>query len=125
MNKTFWDKLNDFPPVMCRLLARTPTPQGGVRPLTDEEIGHAADITVMEVRGTAWNTSWDRFTLNEVKRYTEACGIYLEDRANLRKHTNYIRRSPAFRYLQGTEPWRDYLSDLARHYLAECESKRN
>lgn len=122
MIKTFWNKLDDFPPAMCRLLARTSTPRGGVRPLTNEEIASHWRLTdptrtSSDVMSFSWRMSWDGVPLGQVRGFTEACGIFLEDRNNLRKHAVYIRRIPTWKYLQRSSLWKELFEPLARAYI--------
>lgn len=123
MIQTFWDKLANFPPVMCRLLARTNTQGGGVRPLTNEEIATNWRLTdptrqSSDVMSFSWKMSWDGVPLGQVRGFTEACGIFLEDRNNLRKHAVYIRRVPTWKYLQRSPLWKELFQPLASAYIA-------
>lgn len=123
MTQTFWDKLDAFPPIMVRLLARTNTQGGGVRPLTNEEVAANWRLTdpsrkASDVISFSWKMSWDGVPIGQVRGFTEACGIYLEDRNNLRKHSVYVRRVPTWKYLQRSPLWAELFSPLARAYLA-------
>lgn len=120
---SFWDKLASFPPVMVRLLARTVTSGGGVRPLTNEEIAINWRLTdpsrtANDVMSFSWRMTWDGVHIGEARGFMEACGIYLEDRNNLRKHSVYIRRIPTWKYLQRSPLWAELFEPLARAYIA-------
>lgn len=105
VRQTLWTKLSEFPPIACRLLARTKTPRGGVRAMTVEEIAKAAGISVLEVNSLSWKASWDDVPYKSIRRFVEACGIDLTNRADLRKHAAYIRRGAPFKYLKRSSDW--------------------
>lgn len=112
---------------MVRLLARTPTQGGGVRPLTNEEVATNWRLTdptrtSNDVISMSWKMSWDGVPLGQVRGFTEACGVYLEDRNNLRKHSVYVRRVPTWKYLKRSSLWNEFFYPLATAYIASRRS---
>lgn len=114
--KSMWDKFKDFPPIVCRLLSRTGE-EGAIRPLSTAEIATTSGLTTMQVMSLSWRDSWDDVPFRDMKRFSEACGVYLDNRNNLRKHTSYIKGMPTWKYLRKSPLWRELFEPLIREYL--------
>lgn len=114
---TFWEKLDSFPPIVCRLLARTRSDTGGIRPLSTEEIAQRFMTNPMNIMSLSWRCDWSGLDVKTVRSFTEACEVFLEDRDNLRKHAAYIRRVPTWKYLQTSPDWETLYRPLAIAYL--------
>lgn len=117
MKRSLWDKFEAFPPITCRLLARTRTPGGGIRAMTSEEIAAASGMSLMEVNSLAWLPSWDNVPVIKVRQFSEACGVDLTDRAQLRGHSSYIRRGASWKYLKQSPLWDVYYKPMIAAYL--------
>lgn len=115
---TFWDKLRDFPPCACRLLARRYEGGSRVIPLVDDEIAKKSGLPVMLVRSISWRDTWEGVPMEQVRAFTEGCGIYFEDRNNIRRYKSYIKRNLPFAYLTKSPYWKSYYEPLARAYLS-------
>lgn len=117
MKRTFWVKLTEFPPIVCRLLARIPTETGGVRAMTAVEIADRAGISEMEVNSLSWMTSWDSVPVTKVRAFTEACGVDLTSREKLRVHVAYVRGSGSWKYLKQSPDWRAVYEPMIKAYV--------
>lgn len=122
MKKTFWQKLEVFPPIACRLLARVKTDTGGVRAMTALEIATKAGMTEMKVNSLSWVVSWDGVPVSDAKAFTEACGIFLSDRASLRTHSAYVRRNAPWKYLKKSPEWSTVFRPMIMAYVKHVSS---
>lgn len=102
--KTHLDLLDEFPPALCRLIARH-----NRRGLTDGEIAKRAGWSIQKVVQIASMASWEYVPVGEASTFMSACGVYP---ANIRHHRRYIRRT-----LMGKNP-------LARLRLAPGSTLR-
>lgn len=118
MRQTLWQKLAEFPPVACRLLARERTATGGVRALTSAIIAQRSGMTVMEVNSLSWLTSWDSVPFVKIRPFMEACGIDLTNKEILRTHSSYIRRGAPFKYLKLSPDWEKVYKPLIIAYVS-------
>lgn len=70
-----FDKLAQFPPCIIRLLARK---AHGLRPLTHAEIAKASGLaisSVVRISLLSSPASWDRLTLETIKRFLKGCRV--------------------------------------------------
>lgn len=117
MKRSLWRKLESFPPITCRLLARTRTPGGGVRAMLSEEIAAASGLSTMEVNSISWLPSWDNVTVAKAKLFSEACGVDFTDRARMREHSAYIRRGASWTFLKQSPLWETYYKPMIGAYI--------
>jgi len=110
-------KLTRFPPLVCYLLARI-GPTASQRHPGDEAIAKAAGMTVNEVRSLAWNPSWDTCTVEQMIRFSNACGVNLNDRFGLHNHANIIKRNgnARFGYLRKDARWKHWFQPILLSY---------
>lgn len=95
--------LEEFPPCLCRLLARKPGKSR--KPLTSREIANAAGLSRDVVDQISRETSWDSIRIADMISFTRACGL---DILHMKRHREYIKRknwahlrhSPSQRYLE-------------------------
>jgi hypothetical protein len=103
---TIAERLQRFPPLVCRLLARRHDPSRGIVPLSTAEIAQRSGLTVSEVASLAPLTSWDTVPTPRALAFSKACGIDLDDRDSLRHHSAYMKRfKGAPRYLVRSPDW--------------------
>jgi len=117
MSAAIWDKLDNFPPIACRLLARVVTPTGGTVAKTAKEIAKDAGMTEMEVSSISWHASWDKLTVDELKRFSLACGVDFTSRDIMRNHSSYLRKSPSFKYLKKSPEWNSVFKPMIVAYV--------
>lgn len=115
----FWKKIERFPPVACRLLAR----KLYGRPLTSSEIAKASGLTVLRVEAISEQSSWAGIDVLELRAFTEACGIFLEDHGKMKRIEQYIARSPKFTYLRRSPLWQDYYKPLLNKWKQYDEQR--
>jgi hypothetical protein len=116
-------KLDRFPPVVIRLLARS-VEGPRVRALTDAEIAHRSGLSAGEIRLLSQLTSWEEVTLGHLLAFTRGCGANLDDRDWLRKNAAYmasIRGAP--RYLRKSPDWERVFQPLIRTWIRHEQTK--
>jgi hypothetical protein len=117
---TFPQKLERFPPIIVRLLARTRDKEGGVRALTDAEVAAASDLPISTVVAIAKLTSAGSLDIDTQQAFYRGCGADLDNRDWLRKNAAYmasIRGAP--RYLRKSPDWETTFEPLIRILLRE------
>jgi len=97
-------KLERFPPLVCRLLARA-GPKNSQRPLTDAEISAVSGIPLAKVISMSWLTSWDDVTCKDMLDFSKGCGVDFSDAKIMRKHLKYLELASRFVYLRRNVGW--------------------
>lgn len=111
------EKLDRFPPVVVRLLARQPAGTT-VTALPEGEIVRRSGLSAGEVRVLSRLTSWDDVPLSTMLAFCRGCGADLDNRDWLRKNAAYmasIRGAP--RYLRKDSAWDTTFEPLIRILL--------
>lgn len=122
MSLTLNQKLNRFPPIACRLLARRKHRQGGgVVAVTDEELAAKSQLSMARIKAISWSLSWDEISCADMLAFTKACGIDFESRRCLWRH-NLYQKSGAFMHLRRSPMWETQFVPLVEEWH---RSKRN
>lgn len=86
--KTYLERLDEIPPPLCRLIART---KGHApRILTITQIAAAAGLHWRKVAWIASQKSFARVTVADAEKFRLGCGITVENES---LHREYIRRN--------------------------------
>lgn len=104
---TIWAKLDKFPPVLIRLLAR----KGG-EAMTDAEISSAATLPIGTVKRLSYTKQWDDVPIEEAMRFMKACGCDIDDRETFRNLNRYLK-NPRFEHLRRHKQWPQFQELLA------------
>lgn len=80
------EKLNKFPPFLCRFVARK---KHGLRPVTDQEIADASGLSISTVCWLSKLKLWDTISLDTIERFSTACGVNLLHTA---RHVDFLKR---------------------------------
>jgi len=102
----FYDLCRRYPPPMVRLLARS---HG--KAMTTAQIAASTGSTQLAVETLSCEPSWDRVTLDQLRRFTGACGIDFSNPRDINRIECYWRKNgghPRFRYLTSAPDWRSY-----------------
>jgi hypothetical protein len=124
MKKTFWAYVLYYPPIACRLLARTE----GRRPkaLTNSEI---ADDSVTDdfpqglpahtVKGLEWRTTWSGVDLPTMRAFTVGCRMDFENPDHMRRARQYLMKRLLTRahFLKNSPEWTTKYLPMMRIYL--------
>ena len=118
-------KLDRFPPVVVRLLARVKKPGGaGVRALTDAEIARAGGLSLEMVRHISKLTEWSDVSIDTLLSFLKGCGADLDNRDWLRKNAAYMASiNGAPRYLRQSPDWTGTYEPLIRILLRHEQGK--
>jgi PhoPQ-activated pathogenicity-related protein len=105
----FWERAKNFPPALVRLLAR----HKHGKPLTTTEIwGRCCNLRTYHVDSISQLTTWDTVTLDNMRDFTQACGLDFCDTKAWRRAEDYLRHAPTFRYLHASPQWETYYKPL-------------
>lgn len=91
---TLWQKLDRFPPVVIRLLARNPDGSA----MTDQHLARLLPLS--EVKRLSYAINWVGVPVDLARRYLQACNCDLEDPAVVRNLNRYLKRDPKFTHLR-------------------------
>jgi len=107
------EKLNRFPPVICRILARRMDGTRVVAYLT-AEIAQRADMQEAEVLLISQHTSWEGIPVDTMLRFTHACGIDLDSRLAMKRKLDHLAKlqSTLPRFLIKSPEWDSTLKHL-------------
>lgn len=102
--KTFWQRADQMPPVLVRLLAR----HLHGKPLADSEIcermGWHLNV-VGAVPLLSEQTDWQRFNLRDMRLFLQACNVDFENVVQMKRVDSYLRSKPSFTYLRKSPEW--------------------
>lgn len=107
MATSFLRKLEQYPPVRCRLLAvRYPgnSKYGWPVPLTDEEIALKGGLTVGEVRSLSVQTAWSDIRLWQIRGFMVGCRLNFDNYSSF-KRTARLAAREKFHYLRRSPDW--------------------
>jgi hypothetical protein len=129
MKRTRWTteaKLSEFPPVVCRLLAR-PRARGQAvnRPLTDSEVAAAAGMSEAEVAAYSLAMSWDMISVRVMLAFTKACDVDLDNQTSLMRHLKYLRRGPKWIHLKNDQQWKTRWLPMIQAYARHLRETRS
>lgn len=78
--------LEEFPPCLCRLLARKGKSR---RPYTNKELAELSGLSLDQVGSIAAKTDWDSVRVGDMMAFTKACGL---DLSHMKRQRLYIKR---------------------------------
>lgn len=119
MKPDFFVRLDTFPPLVCRLLARRITRAGGVEAKPAEDISKDSGLRLGEVNSLSWHTSWDDVPVKLVRRFALGCGVDFTSRDSMRLQSGYLRRRPSFKYLKKSPLWSSVYEPLIKIYVSQ------
>jgi hypothetical protein len=106
--RSLWAKMDRLPPCACRILARVKTDTGGIRLMTDQEISKRAGMTVPQVKGISYQTSWGDITCRQARAFSAACGVEFDNRRNWQKQMAKLK-NPTCHYLRKSPEWAEMM----------------
>lgn len=122
MSATLFRRLDRYPPILCRLLAKD-GPYGA--PLTDRQIAQASGLSLYDVHFLSEKPDWEGVDLQMLRAFTSACGVSFDDPVAMKRVTVYLRGKkrggrrvpPTFRYLRKSPEWKTVFRPLAKKWL--------
>lgn len=109
----FWTRLDRYPPVLCRLLAR----EKRGRPLTTVEIADTSGLPPAKVEAISASVSWDGVEVEDMRRFAQACGCDFDQQKDMRRVEDYLRKRPKFTYLKRSSQWKNYYYPLVLKWM--------
>lgn len=115
----FTERLQCFPPILCRLLARVDG-----RPKTFDQIAHDSgampDIINMlspgEIASISRLTNWKGFSVHQALALQRGTVGTFDNTQAMRRLDNYLRHRPTFAYLRRSPEWETYYKPLLIHW---------
>lgn len=124
----FWKRAEMFPPLACRLFARTGGPKTGkgVIPMTDEEIAFRSELPLSTVQVLSTLTSWDEVDAGVMRMFTKACRMDFTNALQMRRATQYMRRGliRELKYLKRSTEWETRWKHLANKWRIAITEKQ-
>ena len=111
---TIEQRLDRFPPIVCRLLARKRAIKGGgIVPIPAAEIARNSGLTLTQVASLSPLLDWSTVPAATAVAFARGCGIDLDDRNSLRHHHAYIKNLKSTpRYLLRSPDWKTIYEPL-------------
>lgn len=120
---TIWQLMEIFPPVACRLLAKT----SGTHPrlLTDNEISIASGLPLTTVQSLSQATDWEHVATGIMRRFCQACGTDFANHRQVRRALQYIRVGLLAKttYLRRDEHWNLKWEPMLNKWLAYLRTR--
>lgn len=116
---TMQERLERFPPVVCRILARKRRPAGGISALSDAEVSAGSGLSVTEVSKIARLSTWDHVPVLTLFAFVKGCGLDLDSRDCLRTQTAYMKRLRSLpKYLLRHPDWETTFKPLLQLWVS-------
>lgn len=124
MKTTIWKKLEAYPPILCRLLARKGKGRFNERIMTDEEIAEVGNMKLSDVKSLSWKTSWDDVPFRQVRQFSMACRVDFTDTENMKKHVRLInRKTQSFWHIRKSSH-REKFTEMLRVWARDNQQQR-
>jgi hypothetical protein len=104
--------LPQYPPILCRLLARH---KRGA-PFTVQHIAEHGGLTEVEVLLISQRTDWGGIDVFTMRRFLRGCGIDFCSRTCMHRLHCYLRSNPNWAYLRRSPDWLSYYNPLLQTY---------
>jgi hypothetical protein len=124
----FWKRAELFPPLACRLFARTGGPHSGhmVRPMSDAEIVERSGLAPTTVDLLSSMTTWDSVNVATMRAFTKACRMDFTNAVQMRRASQYMRRGliRELRYLKRSPDWETRWKPMATRWRMAIAKKQ-
>ena len=96
---SLYQKLDRFPPVLVRLLAKNPDGSA----MTDNQIATKTIhyLSIADVKRLSFLTSWDQVVISQMLGFCQACGVDFSNREQMRNANRYLK-DPKFVHLKNS-----------------------
>lgn len=119
--QSFFDRASFFSPILIRLLAR----KKNAGPLNNYEIAKISGLEEWEIAALSSKLDWRGVDIPTAKLFMKACGIDLENPADVKRVVVYlsgstvngIKVAPTFRYLRSSPDWQSFFCPLLLKYM--------
>lgn len=116
MAVSFLKKLDDYPPVRCRLLAvhyPSKSKYGWPVPLTDEEISQRSGVSVAVIRDLALRITWRNVEVHLVCNFLVGCRLNFDNWSSFRRTARLAKREQ-YHYLKRHPLWATQFEPLVK-----------
>ena len=123
-NSKFSQRLNDFPPCFCRLLARKKsgpplTADGNSREKRPDTRRHQL-ANAAQVEAISKQVKWDGIHILDALAFMYGCRVDLTDAKEVRRIKDYLSKKPMFVYLRRSPVWKTYWLPLMIYWRKSC-----
>lgn len=125
----FWEYAERFPPVLCRLLAKS----GHFKASSNAELAKRSGLTEFEIEVLSRSTSWRGIDVYTMRKFTQGCGLDFASGKAMKRANVYLRskwfngqRKPArWLYLKKSPEWKTVFEPLMKIYIQHLSRKTN
>jgi len=117
---SIWAKLDRFPPVLVRLLAKNADGSA----MTDAQIVNAANsrVSLADVKRLSFTTDWDdAVSVRHCRNFVKACGVDFANREQMRNANRYISKDPKFLHLRRDKNFPAFKEMLRVYYDSQTK----
>jgi hypothetical protein len=115
----FWQRSQQLPPILARLLAR----EKFGPPIADEQLASKAGLPVHQVYVISQCTTWAGIDLPTMRHFLVACNVDFENGRQMKRIDVYLSQRPTWTYLRKSPYWKTFYEPLMRRYLASLQPK--
>lgn len=127
MSAAFFRRAEKFPPILCRILART---KRRGEPPSIGELAVRSGLSLYDVHFLSDKMDWRGIDIYTLRSFTEACGISFDDPSALKRAESYLngkkrngrRIPPNFRYLRKSPQWGTVFKPLIQRWTRSLNS---
>lgn len=124
MPTPFWSYLDQYPPVLVRILSRN-----AGHAVSDEEIAVQSGLSLDRVRFISDQVTWNAVPIGEAKAFMIGCDMDLSIHATRKRAYDYIRKRCSFAYIRKSPVYKTQLLPrvkiLERYRDAKAKKKTN
>jgi hypothetical protein len=95
-SNSIWSKLDRFPPILVRLLAK----HSNGTAMTDAQITENSGLWLSDVKRLSFLTTWNEVAVWDMQAFVKACGVDFANREQMRNANRYITKDPKFSHLR-------------------------
>lgn len=113
-------KAQRFPPLMCRLLARSNDGHNRAKAMTDEDIAKRSGLPMSEVKRISWSLSWNEIPFGSMLKFLKGCDIDFDDRFSIKNSTRMMN-SGRFTYLRKHPLWEPQFKVMVAYWRTKAK----
>jgi len=118
-------KLIEFPPVLCRLLARKIEGTKRTVPKTDTDLAKETGLPLAEIKRLSWLCSWDKVEVGVLVRFVTACGCDFSDPRQIHTQRMFLGRTRGrIPFLEKHDLWDDVWKPLFLHFVDYLKTRK-
>lgn len=119
MSKDILSVCNEFPPCLCRYVARTPD---GYHGLTTRDLVSRSGLAACTVKLLSVSTNWNGITLSTLAKFMAACGV---NPLQARRVREFARRRRMVHVQSAKGPQKALYQRIERLMIEEARKRRS